>query len=539
MKYKNNKHLEYTIAIFIISLPIFSILVDFSIIRLPLFFIMKTVQPEELLNTLFSVQASVATISIAIIALITGFSTESMYGISVSNYIMQIKPHILKHKIIIMVNLVLIIINYFSLAYSLYNLSISILVVSVVLSLKMVIDISQIFHGKRELQQEIKHYIMQHYSPYYISQLNDDTISSIESNNSLIVNSNIKLLSEILNNEILKCTQSNTTDIFENIQNIFVDICLNVFRVGNQGINIKLLNEICSLYKEANKEAISPIPLRIWDNIQREYYKVITTVPFEELQKEDIIIDYHRQLYINLNVTSSENGDSPKNCQGVDSYASRVYFFFFKNQQNVNLLENQRQLIKTEIIDEILIALQYYTFDYYNDFKKSLLQRELCSYIKTLIDNDEQQIIKEKLFEQLYFYRENDGYFLKTLICILIYLYYLACREISINIEEKKKIAKNILFENKDYIVEFLYLFDYKSMKEDDIDALISQLRTWEEMPQREAKSVIMQYVIEDFLIFSALTKYWSEDQLYSFIKMIAKTILLHCIIDISPKMMI
>ena len=52
----------------------------------------------DLFFTLFEVQATIAVLSISIIAIITGFQSESIHGISITHYVTTLKPYILKHK---------------------------------------------------------------------------------------------------------------------------------------------------------------------------------------------------------------------------------------------------------------------------------------------------------------------------------------------------------------------------------------------------------------------------------------------------------
>jgi hypothetical protein len=205
MKCKNQIHSEYVIIAFIVIVLLLSIFADFSILQLPAWILTKA--EKNLLYTLFSVQASVAIISIAIIALITGFSTENMYGISVSNYIMKIKPCILKHKAVIILNLMSIVLNYFTISFSLYNTSVSIFIINIILTIKMIVDISEIFYGKQELQKDIKQYVIQHYSLGYLSELQRETNMAIESNNFLTVYNDINILTNIFQKELKKCTQ--------------------------------------------------------------------------------------------------------------------------------------------------------------------------------------------------------------------------------------------------------------------------------------------------------------------------------------------
>ena len=93
-----------TIALFWAFL-ILSVLVTFNVITLPEKLILTFPDNEELFINLFTIQATVSTLSIAVVALITGFFSENIYGISVIGYITSIRPWAFKHKHLILFDL--------------------------------------------------------------------------------------------------------------------------------------------------------------------------------------------------------------------------------------------------------------------------------------------------------------------------------------------------------------------------------------------------------------------------------------------------
>lgn len=76
----------------------------------------------------------------------------------------------------------------------------------------------------------------------------------------------------------------------------------------------RLVQVILSLYKKANNNPNAPIQLKIWDVIQTEYFKTLAKLSYDQLKKDDIIFDFHFQLYINLNITS----DNEKSVSNFD-----------------------------------------------------------------------------------------------------------------------------------------------------------------------------------------------------------------------------
>ena len=58
--------------------------------------------------TLLQIQASIATLTIALVALISGNISDSYMGVSVSNYYLNLRPAILKQKVIIVFSMILL-----------------------------------------------------------------------------------------------------------------------------------------------------------------------------------------------------------------------------------------------------------------------------------------------------------------------------------------------------------------------------------------------------------------------------------------------
>ena len=59
---------------------------------------------KEIFLALFMAQAFTSIVSIGLILLLTGAIKETKYGMSISRYIMEVKPEIFKHNYIILLN---------------------------------------------------------------------------------------------------------------------------------------------------------------------------------------------------------------------------------------------------------------------------------------------------------------------------------------------------------------------------------------------------------------------------------------------------
>lgn len=100
---------ESVIALGLIATIFISFLVDLSVVSVPFWLVHKFSDTEGLLLTLFTVQASVSTLGIALVSIINGSTNETIYGISITRYITKIKPVFFTHNRLIIINLIIVI----------------------------------------------------------------------------------------------------------------------------------------------------------------------------------------------------------------------------------------------------------------------------------------------------------------------------------------------------------------------------------------------------------------------------------------------
>ena len=119
----NKRKLILKISVIVCSLAllVISFLVDLGIIPIPDILVSNVKDTESLFFTLFTVQASVSTVSIAIISIITGLVSENILGISVSRFITHLKPKLFKHNSLIITCLVLTFLNYICTSFAFFN----------------------------------------------------------------------------------------------------------------------------------------------------------------------------------------------------------------------------------------------------------------------------------------------------------------------------------------------------------------------------------------------------------------------------------
>ncbi|MBP2027305.1 hypothetical protein J2Z35_001099 [Acetoanaerobium pronyense] len=149
----------------------------------------------EFMVAIYQIQATITTLSIALISLMSGVSNETIYGVSISHYIMQMKPKVLKHKNIIIFLLSLILINYFFISFKFYNLVISVFILTIVLIIFMSVEIFEVFKGREPLKKEIGNHIKGKYTEIkLLDTLFNDTLTAIDRDETLRFKENMDLL---------------------------------------------------------------------------------------------------------------------------------------------------------------------------------------------------------------------------------------------------------------------------------------------------------------------------------------------------------
>lgn len=134
----------------------------------------------ELIFNLFTIQATIATLSISIIAIITGFQSKSVYGITVTHYVTSLKPCMFKHKVLMIADLVITGANYFCVAYKWFNVSIALFAISIIISCVLIWDTSFVFKQSNVISNEIASFLEENYNKDVLNRLETSVIENRE-----------------------------------------------------------------------------------------------------------------------------------------------------------------------------------------------------------------------------------------------------------------------------------------------------------------------------------------------------------------------
>lgn len=466
------------------------------------------------MHTIIQIQASIATLGIALVSILSGFSRDMIFGMPISHYIMERQHFIFTHKRIIFFELLSIILSYITISFNYYNTLVFNFSVSIFFIGIMVKDNYKVFYGSQYMKAEIQEYYLypfkenkdnsQEMQELY-TNIYEDSRYSIQYNNHIRLLDNFKLI-ELIFGEIDNKNNKSSILWEEN----YINLC-NFLLKNNQIIFI--LESMCRVFeKNRTKNKV----LSFWDKIERNFWDELynKNINFSNIKLNLHIYKLHLELYNNLYWEQDI-----KNHQSVTQFSLRIYYCL-KNNKNTTLEDKLK--LKKSLIDHLEI-LTYYTFKN-DEIKKYIIYNELAQYTKTLIDNKEYNIFQE-FFKKILSLKNNEQNHLKYIFTICTYIYYLAYKENLIS-DEQKKAAVDFIELLKEPIGNLLIMLNLDRENFDKIfaDDLKNNLEWWEFIPNKKVKTCFMEMVVNEFLLFYILSSpYISIEYLITNLKILIK----------------
>ena len=512
---KNIKKNKWEIVVLLSSVICLSVslIVDLFDIILPDIFVLNYSNPLDLFLSLFSVQASVSTLGIAVITIISGVINDYIYGVSVTGFITTIRPLVLKHNRLIIVSLILTAINYFCVSYSLFNCSISIFIVSIIITLYLICKVFVIFLGKRQIKKEIHDYIIENYSHSLLKDLGDELVKAIENGDSVAMQDDFAILREVFQKEVER-RNFTKTDITEEIILIASDSLETVSQQHNSKKSNDCLLFISELYSIANQGEI-PLYIDLWENNTKAFFRALKDLTYEQLRDNYVHQKMRKNLYENILKQTDENGHGSL----LKYYSSWVFSVLFSEDNKLS--KHEAQLLQKSIYESVYNSLLLGSMAKSSSEVAKLMLIEVCNLHKCIIDNGYTTVLQEEFFKNSR-YRSNYVHHNVILIVTLIYVYYLSCREKLVQGKDIQRNANAIIEENKKIIRNYHHYIDLKAVIKEFYPVIKGILNEWEYMVEGEVKWMIIEYVVTDFMILSAISKYWDEKNISEVIECIA-----------------
>ncbi|WP_446897202.1 hypothetical protein ACSVC9_09235 [Clostridium sp. LBM24168] len=505
----------------VVCIGIWSLFMDISTISYKLnkpYFLSEffnNIEDEEAESTMFQVQASVATLGIAIIALLSESYKQYYFGISVSNYIMNDRYSasksmgILKYKNVIIMEMVLVFVNCFLVSSGFKRLPILIFAVSMSLMIFMCHSILIIFNGTRKLKDDMQEFYIGYFKnidrkenksriEYILNDLDKDLKESFVGNYLLNFNDDFKFLSSLFESIIYKYDKN----IMDKWCNVYSSNCILVFNKKNLEQVKKIITDIFKLYERCNNynyKNSKIVYLKIWDNIEMDFFANVPSIIDREMISD--LISLHATLYKNI-IPGQEN-----------SFNHDLINFPYNINKSIYLDKNIRfyneafsGILRKDLFNDIIL----YITNLESHSVREIAFSELLNHTRVLIDSFDNDALNKTFFNDTHIsgnvINSKNEYYIKYFCGILIYFYYV--REKGVD-KKISKFVEDVMTSNESTIRNFIdiicmYLYeDSSSFDFGYVKDLKYKLNSWKQ--EDKGQFIAIDDMIEKFFLFSLL----------------------------------
>lgn len=466
-------------------------------------FLVKIENKDDLFTNLFTVQATIAGLSLAIIAFISGVTDKTVYGISVSEYISRIHPWKLKHKTLLIFDLIFTILDYFVVSLQLFNLSVIIFIISIFISILLIFDVFFVFYGDGEIKKVIGNYILDSYDKNYIDSIGTKITAVIKQKDIERINDYFDILLKIFKHEF-DCNRRK--NIIDSIGELYVQAFSDSVKIEDNKLSIYILNNIIDLYDYSSIKE-NTIPLQIWDNMNNSYFKLLKNLSYFELEenKHDLITKFRKLLYKTQIRDDSDSNNKLLNHFNLNTFSNNLY---------ESILLRHKQKFSTDEIDylsEYVFELSFYNLVYskntIKEFQLDIVFVEFINLLKLFIEDGRANVLENCYFSKINYHIRNK-YVGISFVIACIYMYYLGYREYIVKDKSKQINGVGLTDIIITRVKQIFRNIKFNEIAESQRNFILNKLEAWEVFKRNKAKYCIMEDVIYDFIIFSMISVY-------------------------------
>ncbi len=512
---KRIKNIEITVGIIIVVFFVIGSACD-CLASLGKLFV-RHIELEDVSLTIIPVQATIITLTITVVTLLSGSIKDSYMGVPVSRYFLEIHPYFFRQKRIVIIEflgLALSVILYLIGSHFTLVLNFMVTVVFVLLSF---LEIYEVFKGRRSIQEIILSYIMfsidnnENYlelGEAYISDWKNIVLVQSKEEFDLYYDTLFRLVVAILNRG-------------KRIEDVNI-LTYNIsrFLLSHDSINcrIKGIRLIRKYYDDIlcwindNQDYVKEIETSIVliSKLEREWFRAFESIDAEVFENEDYGFEHFSDAVIKVSSWIGFSDNSSYEVNAINNIARGIGKYVYKQRKKgneVNLKYWQGQLYDTFRYRASMLPSYSQTY-----YRESLALRDF-SIVYGFLLSGQLEIIKEGLFceelSSLFSIKEKE-YVLKIMM-IHCYLYYYAFREseecVEVEIQNKVKV-----FLQDDDIVKTIQKFYYRLFQnplllDEQIEIKMeNMLRNHEQFPKHSSgKFMILDEVIKEYFLYVSL----------------------------------
>jgi len=476
------------------------------------------------------VQATVFTLTIALIALLGGRITDEFLGVKYNNFIMNIKPYYLTQKRSINLQLFFLIANVFLHMIGCYNIIIAIFVVAVILVAQSASVIYEVFTGTEQIEDEIRTFVEYSFTnkDTQVSAF-DDFCKQWTRECTLQENGGYESFLEVFKKGFSELIKTDSTRL------ILLDNCSALIRqllkkpeTAVRGINtLKECYEQAWIFIRDNRSggdislASQETPFYLFENIYSELEEAIINMKVKDVEKS-FRWGSLTELILFVDIYIGYNTDNPKQnseIKCIEEFGGFLGYYISPRCSGENAAERSNAFWGGPLS-------QLYSYSSLSGNLRSegeiVMANRNFRFAVSQIQFDNTSIVKEYLYIRALHkcYKLSQPYALMVLK-YHCYLYYLAEYETVNCISQDLKNRAKAFLEDKQIIILFKAFLIYVSERDKNvfhfggynldlfnsnlINILVDELRSFESYPKNgDAKVIVMDYAVQHFVLFIA-----------------------------------
>lgn len=345
MSYKNSTtgYFRFLIIAILIAIPILGVVFDLGISLKQMPILVKIEDLREFSLVLIQIQATIVTLTLSVISILSGFLSDFYMGISISYYFLEINPRPLTHKKIISAEFLLLGVSLIAYTFSLYNFVAFIFITSSITIVLSIGEMYEVFKGKKYAEDAIKKHMtdifekaqniekIENYAREYIKNWKAIAASQSTEEFKEYYDVFFKLIFTLLERQKIDKINSYTEEVAVNLLHhdsqdcklrglLFVN---DVYKKTREWIEKKVKEEKKEKEKEEKKEYINQ-PIDLIDKVYASWYSALYSLDAEIVKQK--FIDSFGQDVCDLYVNKLEENPQDQFYHWYDFFTRNIFY---------------------------------------------------------------------------------------------------------------------------------------------------------------------------------------------------------------------
>lgn len=429
------------------------------------------------------VQAAIAILPLAIIALITGIMKDTLYGVPVIKYVMYLRPVILTYRRVAVAQILLVIISFICMNYGWYNHLELCLLITITNTLIMMLDCFGLLSNYQRYEYEVRSYLVTTPTQEDFKALSSDIIKTKSSISMIVLRDNVSVLNEML------LTTPIQSPLFKGLSSEYINCLNNLFSSKDSDIFLVVVDMLQAAYHEFNENKQES---HIFSAIRFEFYNGLRYLNLTDAHKRGFLDELRFELF--QNSAYSDNDE-------LYSFTARLYEFgVVNNIYPLNSISDKNRFV----------AGMYDWFSPFHEFTPSD-RRDRLNFFKSLVDNRDKHVLDEKVYNLTDIRPDSD---LTDKLFVIQYLYYIAMCE-PLADKEQMQFSQEYISSKRDIFQRLVQFCGVSNLSGEDIKLSYALMSSWEITKLNCVKTLVFESVANDFWTFSSLAATASSYSLF------------------------